>query len=158
MHTKINVLLFIQFQIGDPKSDNFLQLKNQLKFASARYSMFNTYPTIGLSIATDSPIESNLIYEAYKDSLIQNPVYSMHYRQCNTENCENAGMLVVGGEDQENCEPVPAMFETRCNNGTLLTFYINTVFRHPQYNSIRNPWLPGNQCGQNNLRHNGRKR
>jgi hypothetical protein len=90
-----------------------------MKFGSARYTMFTEYPIIGLAVPTDVPPDTNLFYTAWKEGHLKAPMYSLHYRRCGdgkSKDCENAGMLVLGGEDTANCEPVKALYQAKCNN------------------------------------------
>ncbi|KAI6189413.1 putative aspartic-type endopeptidase opsB [Aphelenchoides bicaudatus] len=115
---EIGEIMYDKFGIGNPNDKNYIALNEPLRFGSGRYTALSMHPIVGVSVPTDKKPDSNLFVEAWKQGKLENPVYSIHYRRCETESCEQAGALVLGGMDTENCEPIPAAYQMRCNNET----------------------------------------
>lgn len=75
-------------------------------FGAADYVVRLERGILGLGIPIANAATTSIFDAVYKENLLDKPIFTLFFKKCpkNQKECENAGVVTLGGMDEKNCE------------------------------------------------------
>ncbi|KAI6175104.1 Peptidase A1 domain-containing protein [Aphelenchoides fujianensis] len=93
---------------GNTSAGTALQLKKPAVFGAADQTFGLEQGILGLGLSTRFDKRKPIVEQAFKEGLLDRPLFSLFFKKCPKWElqCEDGGMVTLGGEDRKNCGPV----------------------------------------------------
>ncbi|KAI6219576.1 Peptidase A1 domain-containing protein [Aphelenchoides fujianensis] len=93
---------------GNTSAGTALQLKKPAVFGAADQTFGLEQGILGLGLSTRFDKRKPVVEQAFKEGLLDRPLFSLFFKKCPQWEleCEDGGMVTLGGEDRKNCGPV----------------------------------------------------
>ncbi|KAI6230379.1 Peptidase A1 domain-containing protein [Aphelenchoides fujianensis] len=96
------------FAFGNARSGHSLRLRKPAVFGAADLLHKVDRGVLGLGLSNRSDRRKTLVEEAFRQGLLARPLFTLFFAKCPqwTDACTDGGILMLGGEDRKNCDPV----------------------------------------------------
>ncbi|CAD5229867.1 unnamed protein product [Bursaphelenchus okinawaensis] len=100
------------FAFGDPSGQQ-LKLKEKVLFGSGTRLTFSDEGILGLAYPLRGQEENSVFYQAFKEGLMDSPVFTTYMKKCNAQVCNDGGVITFGSEDTKHCDAVRGWVDIR---------------------------------------------